>query len=283
MNVVPGSILQKFLPSAHSPIGVASQQQWALRILIDTGEGLPAWSSLLARVLSSENTTIAQAILTHWHPDHISGVNDLQRICPKVQIFKNSAHDTGTAYSDIHHGQIFQTQAASLRAFHCPGHTTDHTALILEEENAMFTGDNVLGHGTAVFEDLPAYLGSLETMQHQFSGRAYPGHGAVIADGKAKIQEYIRHRQQREAEIFHALRPGGADSTATHPANGQQAAPAAAWSPMQLVKVVYKDVPESLHEPAARGVVQVLRKLQGEGRVVQMQDQRWRVAGKAAL
>lgn len=34
MNVVPGSILQKFLPSAHSPIGVASQQQWALVYIV---------------------------------------------------------------------------------------------------------------------------------------------------------------------------------------------------------------------------------------------------------
>lgn len=157
-------------------------------------------------------------------------------------------------------------------------------ALILEEESAMFTGDNVLGHGTAVFEDLAAYLDSLEKMQHPFSGRAYPGHGAVIEDGPAKIHEYIRHRQQREAEILQALR-GGAhdDQAATDPTNGTEGGAAPARTPMQLVKLIYKDVPESLHEPAARGVVQVLWKLQGEGRVVQVQDQRWQLAGKAAL
>lgn len=129
----------------------------------------------------------------------------------------------------------------------------------------MFTGDNVLGHGTAVFEDLAVYLDSLGRMRKQFKGRAYPGHGAVIEDGPGKINEYIAHRQQREEEIVQALR--AADGEAT---------------PMDLVKIVYKDVPVELHAPAAGGVVQVLSKLEGEGRVGQS-DGKWHMSGKAAL
>src|SRR5271155_4117736 len=85
-------------------------------------------------------------------------------------------------------------------------------ALILEEEDAIFTGDNVLGQGTAVFEDLATYLNSLEKMKGMFSGRAYPGHGPVIDDGRAKIVEYIQHRQQREQQVIEVLsspRPSG--------------------------------------------------------------------------
>ena len=87
-----------------------------------------------------------------------------------------------------------------------PGHTVDHIAFILEEEDAMFTGDNVLGHGTAVFEDLAIYLNSLNQMRDQFNGRAYPGHGEFIADGKQRIVEYIEHRKQREEEVLQALK-----------------------------------------------------------------------------
>ena len=132
----------------------------------------------------------------------------------------------------------------------------------------MFTGDNVLGHGTAVFEDLATYLNSLEQMHGQFEGRAYPGHGAVIEDGNSKIKEYIAHRQQREEEVLKALKDAGADSR----------------SPMEMVKVIYKDYPKNLHEPAAKGVLQILNKLQGEGKVRQVEEEgKWQIGGKAAL
>lgn len=143
------------------------------RLLLDTGEGKPSWSHCLSSILTSEFTTISQAIITHWHPDHVGGVEDLISLCPKVIVHK---HDPASGQKPIHDGQIFETEGAKLRAFHCPGHTTDHMAFVLEEEDAMFTGDNVLGHGTAVFEDLAVYLDSLSRMREQFHGRAYPGH-----------------------------------------------------------------------------------------------------------
>lgn len=231
------------------------------RILLDTGEGKPSWSHCLSSILTSESTTISQAIITHWHPDHVGGVKDLLSLCPKVAVYK---HDPAGGQNPIHDGQIFETEGAKLRAFHCPGHTTDHMAFVLEEENAMFTGDNVLGHGTAVFEDLAVYLDSLSRMREQFHGRAYPGHGTVIEDGRARIEEYIAHRKQREEEILQALRDIGPEAT-----------------PMELVKVVYRDVPENLHVPAANGVVQVLRKLGDEGKAAQCQHERWQIADKA--
>ena len=138
-------------------------------------------------------------------------------------------------------------------------------AFILQEEDAMFTGDNVLGHGTAVFENLVVYLDSLGRMREQCKGRAYPGHGAVIGDARAKIEEYVAHRQQREAEILQALRDVDKEAT-----------------PMELVKVVYKDVPENLHEPAAHGAVQILRKLSGEAKVTQTRGEKWMIAKKVA-
>ena len=116
----------------------------------------------------------------------------------------------------------------------------------------MFTGDMVLGHGTAVFEDLTTYLSSLSSMKQEFAGRAYPGHGAIVENGPEKIEEYLRHRAMREEEVLRAL--GGTEMTL-------------GLSPGEIVETVYRDVPRDLNEAARGGVVQVLMKLEREGRV----------------
>jgi endoribonuclease LACTB2 len=239
------------------------------RILLDTGEGNRIWPETLKKALEQEKAEVERVLLSHWHPDHVGGVRDVLTLSPsatgEVKVFKNRP-DPGQ--ENISDGQIFETQGAKLRAFHSPGHTVDHMAFILEEENAMFTADNVLGHGTAVFEDLATYLKSLEAMEQQFQGRAYPGHGDVIEDGRAKIGEYISHRREREEQILGVLRDSGGKE-------GGEAEAEEGWSSMGIVKVVYKEYPENLWAAAEGGVVQVLRKLEGEGRVRQVAGGRW--------
>lgn len=143
-------------------------------------------------------------------------------------------------------------------------------SFILEEEDAIFTGDNVLGHGTAVFEDLPLYLQSLKGMATQASGRGYPGHGEVLPSAAARIEEYIAHRSQREREVLSVLlKETKGDS---------------GLDTMGLVKIIYRDTPESLHLAAARGVSQILEKLAEEGKVQQNEDEgTWVPTDKAVL
>jgi glyoxylase-like metal-dependent hydrolase (beta-lactamase superfamily II) len=77
--------------------------------------------------------------LTHWHPDHTRGVPDLLAICPGAKVYK---HSPETGQLDIRDGQIFEVDGAKLRAYHTPGHTHDHMVLVLEQDDAMFTGDS---------------------------------------------------------------------------------------------------------------------------------------------
>jgi ribonuclease/clavin/mitogillin len=52
---------------------------------------------------------------------------------------------------------------------------------------------------------------------------------------------------------------------------------------MEIVKVIYKDYPQNLWEPAERGVVQILEKLKGEGKVVKNDGEKWSLGSKASL
>lgn len=207
--------------------------------------------------------------MTHWHPDHVGGVKDLKSLSPPPKIYKyqsNGGDDGG--FLDIADGQKFAVEGATLRAVHSPGHTTDHMAMVFEEEDALFTGDNILGHGTAVFEDLSAYLESLNKMSTVVGGRGYPGHGVIIDNVQAKAQEYIAHRAQREREVVNVVREAGSEGLTL----------------MQMVKVIYKDVPENLHLPASRGVLQILWKLQEESKATEDGDtEKWRLTEKASL
>lgn len=226
----------------------------AKRILIDTGEGRPVWAGSLREVLHDEKAEVERVLLTHWHHDHIDGVPDLRKIAPVAVIHKNQPRED---WEGIEDGQVFEVEGATLRTLHCPGHTVDHMALVLQEEHAMFTGDNVLGHGTAVFEDLAAYMASLQLMASapDFSGRAYPGHGEVIEDGPAKVREYYEHRLQREKEALDVMGRKRED------VSGE------GWRSMEMVKVIYAQYPAALHGPAEGSLRHVLRKLEGEGKV----------------
>ncbi|KAF4823685.1 Lactamase-like protein nscB [Colletotrichum siamense] len=241
------------------------------RILIDTGEGLPSWIAAVKSTLEQEKATIETVLITHWHRDHQGGIQQLLELSPNSKIFKNQPEE---GQSDIADGQKFAVDGVSLTAIFTPGHTVDHMAFVLEEEDAMFTADNVLGQGTAVFEDLATYLNSLEKMRHLFKGRAYPGHGPVIENGASKIMEYINHRKTREEQVIRTLR--------SKRNVGSDGGPSDAWTPMELVKVIYRDVPEELHVPASSGVIQILEKLEREDRVSQSGD-RWTWRGHSSL
>lgn len=117
-------------------------------------------------------------------------------------IYKNSP---AKGQHPIEDNQTFRVEGATIRAVHTPGHSHDHMCFILEEENAMFTGDNVLGHGTSAVEELGIYMASLDVMKSHNCILGYPAHGAVIQNLTAKIGAELAQKAKRENRILKTL------------------------------------------------------------------------------
>ncbi|KAI8144052.1 GE11184 [Fennellomyces sp. T-0311] len=239
----------------------------AKKLLLDTGEGIPEYIPLLRESLQqiSPDAYISDIIVSHSHPDHFGGLKGilgdslLNKREIKVHKFPGAAHrhtplqyqfPEDIPYEPLTDGQIFTADSVTLRTVYTPGHTNDHCTFWLEEEKSLFTADCVLGHGTAVFEDLHEYLTGLRRLLEFNPTTLYPGHGPVIEDGVGKIKEYISHRELREKQLVDLLTS----------VEGKQ------WSSMDITSVLYKEYPQSLHLPAARGIMLILQKLEKEGR-----------------
>jgi glyoxylase-like metal-dependent hydrolase (beta-lactamase superfamily II) len=179
---------------------------------------------------------VALVLLTHGHPDHAEGARTFASLVGGVPV---RALDPALRLGEegLSEGDVVELDGLELRVMQTPGHTPDSLTFWLPADQAVLTGDTVLGRGTTVVHRLGDYLASLDRLRAMAEGMRVilPGHGAKLDDPVGALDYYIAHRRERLLQVEDALAAG-------------------AGTAREVVERVYADVDRSLW-PAAEASV----------------------------
>ncbi len=221
--------------------------------VIDPG---PADVEHIAALLDGLNgETITHLLVTHTHVDHSPGCRLLEEHTD-ANTYAYGPHGSGKLERgvpveeggdmdfrpdrQVRHGDVIQGDGWSVECVHTPGHTSNHICYRLQEENALFTGDHVMGWSTSIVSppdgDMAAYMASLELLLEREDRIYWPTHGPCIDDPKPLVSAFIAHRREREEQIVACIGKG------VHRIG-------------EMVPRMYTELPEFMYPAAARSVL----------------------------
>ena len=171
--------------------------------VVDPGPALSAHVEAVAAEVERRGG-LAGIALTHDHPDHAEGVGELRK---RLGGTAPVAGARGAVQVQVRDGEW----VGPFEALATPGHAPDHLTYVCGE--VAFTGDAVLGEGSVFIAPDPGalagYLAGLERLRARGLALICPGHGPLVEDPDAKLDEYLTHRLAREQALLDALAAGG--------------------------------------------------------------------------
>ena len=216
---------------------VGTQPAW----LVDPGPGLAGHVAAVVDELRRRGG-LGGIALTHDHADHADAVAEVRA--------RFAAAPLAAARGDVNVRLKDGDRFGPLEAVATPGHAPDHLAFVAGR--AALTGDAVLGEGSVFIAPDPGaligYLDGLRRLRARELDVLGPGHGPVVDDPAAKLDEYVAHRLDRERRLLAALDSG-------------------ARTVDQLLDAAWDDVPDPLRPAAAVTLAAHLDKLDAEGRL----------------
>ena len=232
--------------------------------VVDPGPDLPAHVDAILAATRGERIT--HLLVTHTHADHSPAARALQAAVG-APTYGYGPHGTGRFERGeqveegadwaflpdlkVRDGDIVQGEGWSVECVHTPGHTSNHVCYRLREEDALFSGDHVMGWSTTIVSppdgDMGEYLRSLERLLAGGDTCYWPTHGPRIPDPQAFVRACIAHRVERFGQIMQCLSKG-------------------IGHVRDMVPLIYRDLPCSMHPAAARQVFAALLYLVEQGR-----------------
>jgi endoribonuclease LACTB2 len=198
-------------------------------------------------------------VVTHRHPPHWGNAPAIRQITGAAIIASPAEKPSieermAGARVDrvVEDGEVMPLGDLTIEFVHAPGHTYGSLAVFIRETRALFTGDNVMGTGTSVINpgdgEIGLFLQTMAKFIRYDPAVIYPGQGPVITDPRARLEELIRHRHEREAQIVGLLE------------QGPRSVP-------ELYGMIYSGLNDRLANLARNQIRSHLLKLEREGRV----------------
>ncbi len=239
------SVLRQVSPTAGvvlapnpGPMTLEGTNTWVLRapgstgsIVVDPG---PLDEGHLQAVAALGPVDVV--LLTHGHVDHSEGAARFAELTGAPVRALDPRFRLGS--EGLGEGDVVVGGGVELRVWATPGHSSDSLSFLLPDE-AVLTGDTILGRGTTVVAHpdgvLGDYLLSLRRLRELGALTVLPGHGPELAEAGVVAEQYLVHREQRLEQVREAL------------VGGPQ-------TPEQIVQIVYADVDPVLWPAATLSV-----------------------------
>ncbi len=131
---------------------------WALHnsqeaVVVDPGAAQPVLD-----FLANHQLDLVGIIVTHWHPDHIGGIEELLQHY-KVPVYGPRSQHIPQISHIVKDGEHIRLLETTLNIIAVPGHTLDHIAYHAPEQTALFCGDTLFAAGCGrLFEGTPEMM-----------------------------------------------------------------------------------------------------------------------------
>ncbi|HEX6146300.1 MAG TPA: MBL fold metallo-hydrolase [Acidimicrobiia bacterium] len=174
----------------------------------------PPDPDLIGSVLADNDLSLAAVLLTHGHVDHSGGSGRLTRgtgaavyvhpdddfltLHPTEQlraIFGMSPpgeYELPEKFESLSDGDVIRVAGLELEVRHTPGHTPGHCCFYLEDQETLFSGDQLFA-GSIGRTDLPggSFPELMKSMQDKVlvlpdQTRVLPGHGPETTIGRER-------------------------------------------------------------------------------------------------
>lgn len=196
--------------------------------IIDPGPDDPRHIAAVLEAVKGE--TVEAILVTHTHRDH-SPATPAIKAATGAPVYAEGPHRAARplnlgetnvldASGDkdfapdiaVKDGDVVSGTGWTIESVFTPGHTANHMAFALREEETLFSGDHVMAWSTSIVAPpdgaMGDYMASLDKLRGREETLFWPGHGGPVREPAKFMRALSHHRKLREAAIMKRLTVG---------------------------------------------------------------------------